>query len=268
MSRFESELGVYAKRLSVGYSTIGKQGLLKIVSIMNYLQDTASEHAHLIGRSGFDLADENLGWVIFRYHIEIKDHPCWQDEIIVRTRRFSCKNLYEIRLFNITKDKEELVNARGCWVMVNKKSGRPVRLSRFNTEQGNSDPETNYFENSSVGLESYFSEVIRVKVPHYKLQFKVETHDLDLNGHVNNAIFVKWGVESVPESILANFFPAKIDVIFNKESLYGDQIIAQTEICEVSGLPLTLHSIIREQDNVELANINICWQRYVTNYVR
>ncbi|MBF0113191.1 MAG: hypothetical protein HQK74_10730, partial [Desulfamplus sp.] len=109
MSRFESELGVYAKRLSVGYSTIGKQGLLKIVSIMNYLQDAASEHAHIIGRSGFDLADENLGWVIFRYHIEIKAHPRWQDEIIVRTRRFSCKNLYEIRLFNITKDKEELV---------------------------------------------------------------------------------------------------------------------------------------------------------------
>lgn len=298
----------YEKKVNIGYSTIGKQGVLKIVSIMNFLQDTASEHAALMGVSGFDLAKENLGWVIFRYHIEIMNNPAWQDEIAIRTDRFSCKNLYEIRNLTITmadngamvdgvqlnknrgqtrltdgilkrgetldkKNQEKpLVNARVCWVMVNRQNGRPVRLSRFMDKEfthnggllkkekcnNNKALQDNSIQNNE-GLESYFQDIIKPENIHYQLPFKVRMHDLDLNGHVNNAIFVEWGVETVPEEILSRFSPASIDVIFNKESLYGDSIVSQTEIGEDFGMPVTFHSIIRQQDQIELARLNICW---------
>lgn len=266
----ESGLSIYEKKSAIGYSTIGKQGTLKIVSIMNLLQDAALEHAHLMGISGFDLARQNLGWVIFRYHIEINNHPGWQDKITIRTHRFPCKNLYEIRLLTINREEEyqedQIVNAKGCWVMVNKKNGRPVRLSRFmDRESGFINEESSCSQNSetsneSEGLESHFPDVIGPETVHYQLPFKVRMHDLDLNGHVNNAIFVEWAVETVPEHILSKFFPATIDVIFNKESLYGDIIQSHTEIKEESGTPVTLHSIVRQQDQVELAILNICWQ--------
>ena len=266
----ESGLSIYEKKSAIGYSTIGKQGTLKIVSIMNLLQDAASEHAHLMGISGFDLARQNLGWVIFRYHIEINNHPGWQDKITIRTHRFPCKNLYEIRLLTINREEEyqedQIVNAKGCWVMVNKKNGRPVRLSRFmDRESGFINKDSSCSQNSetsneSEGLESHFPDVIGPETVHYQLPFKVRMHDLDLNGHVNNAIFVEWAVETVPEHILSKFFPATIDVIFNKESLYGDIIQSHTEIKEESGTPVTLHSIVRQQDQVELAILNICWQ--------
>lgn len=297
---------IYEKKMNIGYSTIGKQGVLKIVSIMNFLQDAASEHAACMGISGFDLAKENLAWVISRYHIEIKSHPAWQDKIIIKTDRFSCKNLYEIRSFTITLDEankimetippdygEErsirtdlsseredkairetqeklLLNAMVCWVMVNKKNGRPVRLSRFTNKEmyDTADSiESGLYQSgensgslqSGRGLESYFKELIKPGKIHYQLPFKVRMHDLDLNGHVNNAIFVEWGVETVPEEILSRFYPATIDVMFIRESLYGDIIISHTEIGEISGIPVTFHSIIRQQDQTELARLNICW---------
>ena len=59
----------------MGYSTMDDQGLMKIVSIMNFLQDTASEHAGYLGVSGFDLARHDFTWVIHRYQIEIHAHP-------------------------------------------------------------------------------------------------------------------------------------------------------------------------------------------------
>ncbi|MBF0468757.1 MAG: hypothetical protein HQK61_07720 [Desulfamplus sp.] len=279
---------IYEKKLNIGYSAIGKQGILKIVSIMNFLQDTASEHAAHMGVSGFDLARKNLGWVIFRYHIEILDHPFWQDKITIRTYRFSCRNLYEIRNLTITAENDKardtfppdsskeystenkkyqdqteygtknknpgkkLVDARACWVMINKKNGRPVRLSRFMDDR-------NSCEHGDQGVDSCFPEIIKPEKIHYQLPFKVRMHDLDLNGHVNNAIFVEWAVETVPEEVLSRFFPAVIDVVFNKESLYGDTIISHTEISKPSGLPITYHSIIRQQDQAELASLNICW---------
>lgn len=307
----------YEKKLNIGYSTIGKQGILKVVSIMNFLQDTASEHAARMGVSGFDLAKENLGWVIFRYHIEIINHPSWQDEIIIRTDRFSCKNLYEIRnitiktahnndftkinSFNtcqnqnsksnylsqkedpveIKNQDNELVNAKVCWVMVNKKNGKPTRLSRFmdkklcdnnvsikNKIAENGEDTSNNRDSASQNsneLEFHFPEIIKPEKIHYQLPFKVRMHDLDLNGHVNNAIFVEWGVETVPEKIISNFFPSNIDVVFNKESLYGDTIISQTEIRENNNSPITFHSIIRQQDQAELARLNISWQPLPSN---
>ncbi|MBF0376705.1 MAG: hypothetical protein HQK72_04400 [Desulfamplus sp.] len=305
MINIEENSNIYEKKTAIGYSTIAKHGTIKIVSIMNFLQDAASEHAHLMGISGFDLAKENLGWVIFRYHIEIKNHPDWQEKIRVQTYRFPCKNLYEIRVLTITKDVQknikneqenftspeikikerdnEFVNAKGCWIMINKKNGRPVRLSRFTDKElgfvdtnkqsviadviidKDSAQEPLSSKNIEVsekneGLESHFAEVIKPETIHYQLPFKVRMHDLDLNGHVNNAIFVEWGVETVPENILSKFFPATIDVVFNKESLYGDVIISHTEIRQESGNPFTLHSIIRQQDQAELARLNICWQ--------
>jgi len=298
---------IYEKKVNIGYSTIGRQGSLKIVSIMNLLQDAASEHSFCMGVSGFDLAKENLFWVVARYHIEIINHPAWQDKIAIRTGRFSCKNLYEIRNFIIMAEgydamkktpdgdsrnkskltasypqreeekmvqslEEPLITARSCWVMVNKKNGRPVRLSRFMDRavvQSQRREEPSLCQNiesllndcgrSHEGIESYFKEVINPENIHYQLSFKVKISDLDLNGHVNNAVFVEWAMETVPEGIISRFSPASIDVVFNKESLYGDTIISCTEIREKSGVVLTFHSIIRQQDQAELASLNICW---------
>lgn len=299
---------IYEKKVTIGYSTIGKHGLLKVVSIINFLQDAAAEHSASMGLSVFDLAKDNLAWVISRYHIEIINNQAWQDKIAIRTDRFSCKNLYEIRQFTIAKDdvaeimvnvpplsapaqtfpeyllsekgekrvidnlRQPLVSARVCWVMVNKNSGRPVRLSRFmdrvvdqnpvSTEDGNGqnrDSFTTNHLNKNESIESYFQEVVKPETIHYQSMFKVRMGDIDLNGHVNNAIFVEWGVETVPEEMLSNFSPASIDVVFNRESLYGDLIISHTEIRENSESPVTLHSIIRQQDRTELARINICW---------
>lgn len=308
----------YEKKVNIGYSTIGKHGIVKIVSIMNFLQDTAAEHSAYMGLSGFDLARENLAWVIFRYHVEIINNPAWQDEITIRTDSFSLKDLYEIREFTITEAeadeltvnisplsaqaqkssessisgiagkrvieslKKPFITARVCWIMVNKNSGRPVRLSRFMdkvidrnqvlTENGNAQNRDSAMNNplkEGEGIESYFHELIKPETIHYQLMFKVRMHDLDLNGHVNNAIFVEWGVETVPEEILSNFSPACIDVLFHKEALYGDLITSHTEIRKDSETMVTLHSIIRQQDQTELARLNICWnpvKKYKDSY--
>ena len=108
----------------------------------------------------------------------------------------------------------------------------------------------------------HFQDIEKPAKNDFQLPFKVRMHDLDLNGHVNNAIFVEWAVETVPEEILSRYTPMTIDVIFNKESLYGDTIVSITDLCNNTQLenPFTRHTIIRKEDGVELANLNIKWR--------
>ncbi len=241
----------HTQKTTIGYAAIGSQGTLKIVSILNFLQDAASEHASKMGVSGFDLAENNLSWVIYRYHINIFKHPAWQDGISIQTSRYPFKNIYEMRKFNIRDGAHEpLVEAVGAWVMVNRKNGRPLRLSRY------MPPEMCRSKEKDTPP---FSELQKPLSIDFELPFKVRMHDLDLNGHVNNAIYVEWAVETVPETIISNFQPAKIDVIFQKEALYGDTVISKTEIREKSLKISTYHSIIRKTDDIELARINVGW---------
>lgn len=245
---------IYEKQSRVEYSTLGSLGQLKIVSIMNFLQDAASDHASAMGMSGFDLSAKDLAWVITNYHVDILDHPRWQDSLTIKTWRSSWKNLYEIRRFLILNPSGSvLVQARAAWVMVRKDTGRPVRLSRFNPKAAeNTDTEDHT---------SLVQELLPVDRIDLELPFKIRMQDLDLNRHVNNAVYVGWAAETVPPSFLDNYRPAAIDVSFRRESFYGGAVLSRTCIGEEAGSPRTSHSIVHESTQTELSRIIIDWQR-------
>ncbi|MEA1966784.1 MAG: thioesterase [Thermodesulfobacteriota bacterium] len=244
---------IFQKYGEITYSALGSMGQLKIVNILNLLQDTAAEHASLLKISGFDLAKKNLAWVISKYRIKILSNPPWLEKLLIKTWRFPWKNLYELRHFQITgKNGAEIINATAAWVMVKKSNGLPVRLSRY--------LEKEMYTNNSTDITDPFHDLKKIEKIDFQLPFKIRMQDLDLNRHVNNAIYVGWAVETVPEDILNNFIPEKIDVLFQKESFYGDKITSKTEITEKNHNPLTLHSIISNNSKRELAFINILWK--------
>lgn len=244
---------IHTKKANIGYSCLDSLGKLKIVSILNFLQDAASEHASLMGVSGFDLARKNLAWVIARYQIEIKTLPNWMDDIKIETWRTPVKNLYELRQFRITNSHAlEIINARACWVMVKKENSRPVRLSRYLPDK--------YLTRGEETRAEDFQDLKSPLSVDYELAFKVRMHDLDLNGHVNNAIYIEWAVETMPEPLMLNHRPGKIKVAFQKESFYGVRILSKTQIIQTHDRLETLHSIMDIQQEMELARINIIWR--------
>ncbi|ACN14977.1 acyl-acyl carrier protein thioesterase [Desulforapulum autotrophicum HRM2] len=243
----------HISKTRIGYSTLDSLGELKIVSILNLLQDTASEHASDMGVSGFDLARENLAWVIVRYQIEIKTSPAWRDEIAIETWRTPINNLYELRQFRITDHNAlEIVTARAFWVMIKKANSRPVRLSRYMPDR--------YLEGESPEDIPSFKTLREPDRVDFELPFKVRMHDLDLNGHVNNAIYLEWAVETVPREFLLANRPEHLEVTFQKESFYGDKIVSITQIETIGNRSRTYHKIMEMQTKTERARINILWR--------
>lgn len=252
---------IFDQKIAIKYSDLDFKGRLKTISILNFLQDSSCIHASELGISGFDLEKKNFAWVISRYHIKIIKLPKWNDTIFINTWRTPCKNLYELREFNI-KDKNgtDIINATGIWIMVRKENCRPVRLSRFLPDVLSDE---NYFNsNLSVNEPDILNKKLRLpETVHREIPFKVRMHDLDLNQHVNNAVYLEWAVETIPQKLTALYRPQSIDVSFHKASFYGDNILSTTELLEDSADPVTLHSITgkRQDTPVELARVNIAW---------
>ena len=252
---------IFKQKVEIKYSDLDFKGRLKTISILNFLQDSSCIHASELKISGFELEKKNLAWVVSKYHIEIIKLPRWNDTIFINTWRTPCKNLYELRHFNI-KDKNgtDIINATGIWIMVKKENCRPVRLSRFLPDVMSNEKSLN--SDLSVSESDILNRKLRLpETIHCEIPFKVRMHDLDLNQHVNNAVYLEWAVETVPQKLTELYRPESIYVSFHKASFYGDNILSTAEHLENSSNPVTLHSITanRQDASIELARVNITW---------
>ncbi len=244
---------IYLKTIKNSFSNLGKSGELKIANIMNLLQDIAVEYALKLKISSQDLAQKNLFWIISRYQIEINGTANLNDNLTISITRGAHKRLYDLRWFKIeTESKKEIVKALGSWVIINKKTGSPCHLDTFMTK--------NMLCENSTDVKQFFDNLHVVQNIDYEQNFKIRTHDLDLNKHVNNATYVEWAVETLPEDILNTFTIKKINVTFLKESFFPGQVSSKAQVNNNSDNLVTHHSIFEINKPYELARINIIWK--------
>lgn len=243
---------IYEKKITVQYAETGINGKLKPVSILNYLQDIASEHTSALGVSAFDLFPRNLAWVVFRYHIHILRYPRWKDQLLIRTWRYPFNNLYELRQYEIFDDRDNLlVSSKSSWILTSISSKKPVRLNK------NLSPEL------MVGNQKVISNDLIALSPitgHDDSRFfNVRVHDLDFNRHVNNSVYVVWALESVSGEIIRTHRPKEITVNYLGESLYGDKITSHIQQLNTNPSYTYLHSIISSHSRKEITRLKTVW---------
>ncbi len=91
-------------------------------------------------------------------------------------------------------------------------------------------------------------------------KFRVRFDDIDLNRHVNNAVYALWASEAVDPEFRLTHTPYRIEIQFRKEGLIGEKIMVSTE-CNAA---ITCHSIkTYDGDNRELARARIEWKPLV-----
>jgi len=244
---------VFSQKSQLPYSAIGAGGQVKIDRILNMFQDAASQQCNQLGISGLDMAKKQLKWVMSRYQIQIHKNPQWLEPLELKTWRSPWKNLYELRYFSIVNQKqEELISALGIWILVKAENSKPVRLSphlpKYLMTPTQSCPE---LEKNDHDLDVFDHES----------EFKIRAHDMDLNQHVNNTVYVQWAMESMPLNLLNEFNPVNCTVSFLKESFYPDKIVSKVKIDFFPDTLITRHSIFQISSTLKLANLTMTWKK-------
>ena len=164
-------------------------GYIKMASLMQYLQEVAARHAEELGFGVDCLNKINSYWVLSNFRIEIKSLPKWNDEIIVKTWPSGHSRVIATREF-VAKDQNnsELFRADSHWMVLDKGRNRPKNLFRLEL----SLPKTGVkaLSGKLVRLEPQddYSRTDRITVPY---------SSIDLNGHVNNTEYVRWGIDAL-----------------------------------------------------------------------
>jgi len=237
------------KRYQIRSYECDRFGLLRIVTLMNILQDAADLSATSLG-FGFDFCIQNkLAWVGTNYCIDIKKMPKMHDIIQVQTWPSGENKFMALRDFTITNDKgEPIILATSQWVLVDALKKRPVSLGQYL-------PEFMYINERALDAE--FAKLPEFERVDFSKTFEARFDDIDLNVHVNNAIYPLWASESMNEDFHAKYIPSKVEISFKKECLCSQEVIVQTNLENL----ITNHSIKLTDDGKECAKIRITWQK-------
>lgn len=208
-------------------------GFASMVSVCNYLQEAAANHARALGVSMEQLEASNSTWVLARLRVEVGQYPQWRDEVVVETWPSGTERLFATREFLVRLDDGGSILARGtsAWLMIDRARRRPVRLPEFITNLERPDR-----DRALMGTDPAIPEA----GPDADVcEIRARYGDMDVNGHVNNVRYIEWAMEPVSPDILGSRRIARLDVQFKSEAVFGDAVIVAVESVGVedAGVP-------------------------------
>jgi acyl-ACP thioesterase len=221
---------------------------LSLIALLHFLQETAGSHATANG-FGFDsLGASKLFWVLSRLTLKVAAYPRWNDELLLRTWSKAPGALMGNRDFELLSAQGEVVAvASTAWIMVDVASRRPQRIERFGSSfphvlDRHAIPEPPE-KLPTVGEADETSEAREIALS-----------DMDMNGHVNNACYVRWALDAFPLHWQGGRVVKTLEVNFLHESRAGERYAVSARQASEK---IRSYSITRCEDGRELARLRV-----------
>ncbi|HSA97372.1 MAG TPA: acyl-ACP thioesterase domain-containing protein [Acidobacteriota bacterium] len=243
---------VLEKEFSVHSYETDARGLVKATALLNYLQDSAGEHAGRLGLGVLDLLKRDMTWVLSRYHILIRHLPAMGARLVVTTWPSGKRGLFATRDFEVADGAgRPVLSATSSWMVLD--------LVRKKTLEVSSVVGPEYAVDRRA-LEDAFASLPVLSASDAELRFRVESGHIDWNRHVNNAVYVQWALEAVPADVLRSLHPFDLEVSYRAEAVYGDEVVSAVRKIDGGGPdPAFLHRITNAATGVELARLRTRW---------
>ena len=237
----------YQKQYLVRSYECDKHQNLRLLTLMNILQDSADSSADILG-VGYDYCvAHNLAWVAANYHVKILRAPKIHENITIHTWPSEEKKLGAIRDYALfDAEGKLLVQASTQWVLINFVTKRPQSL-RDNLP---------FYDILPEKADNYeFTKLLPPERFDYEKIYAVRFDDIDVNNHVNNAVYPLWMSEAVTTDFRDSHTVAELEIAFKKPAVAGEKVIIKTALNGEQ----TYHQIFAENDGRELARGQIKW---------
>jgi len=247
----------YKMEFEVHYHEVNPYERATPLTILHYLEDAAISHSESVGQGIERLKAQKQAWILNEWHLQMDRYPVLGEKVMIETWSAGFERFYGTRDFLITDKHQKIIGrATSLWIFYNTERKRPSRIP------------PDFLEAYGVDL----TRAIKEPLGQYQIEegdqegeieqiFTVRRSDIDTNGHVNNANYLQWMLEVVPEDIYLNYHLAALKITYKKAATYGSSIRSKcvfpsqrvkTSVCR--------HVILGDNvDPQELATAKIVW---------
>jgi len=185
-----------------------RYGFLRPIMLMNFLQGAAESHAEELGAGRTYCESKGFAWVVTHNMVDIIELPRSKQEITLVTWPSYHDGLRAYRDFEIQDaNGRVLIRATSQWVLINLQTRRPLRLNENLQDWGSIDERA---------WDKEFN-----KAPQFDTQkthiVKCRYDDVDVNQHINNAVYAVWATESVGFEFRNSHELTGIEIYFEHE---------------------------------------------------
>ncbi|MCM1106002.1 MAG: thioesterase [Blautia sp.] len=205
----------------VRYSEVDAGGELTWQALMDYFQDCSVFHSeqHNIGIDY--LKEQHMAWMLSSWQICRNRMPRLAELVTVQTWAYDMKGFYGYRNFSINDSGgKRLAYANSVWILVDTKSGRPMRIPMEMPEK--------------YGMEERLPMDVcgrKLAVPgEYgeKEPFVVPSYFIDTNQHMNNSRYVQVALQYVPK----DFSVGEVRVEYRRAAKQADVMLPRVTVTE------------------------------------
>lgn len=240
---------VLTNNIKVKYSEMDHNLALKPFSLLNFLQDIASESAENLGFGYSYISKNNLAWFLIKYRMEFNEYPISIYDLTLKTQPRGYNKLFAYREFEILENDKQLGRVFSVWTLVDINNRVPVTISSAINGNKYMLP----YEKKKDDLS--FLKIKPISNISLSKEFEVRYNDLDVNGHANNGNYIVWAFEPLSLEFKTNHKIKTLDMLFKKEVRYGEKILVQVEIIDEKN---TVH-IIKNMNGDEICLIQCNW---------
>jgi acyl-ACP thioesterase len=236
----------YSCSYTVKTYDIDTQRRMKVASLVMLMQEAAMQNVIEMKLSAWDLEPLKISWVLLRKNLRINRLPMVEEKLRVETYPAGFEKFFTYRDYKVFDEKEELIaHSATTWLLLHTVERRMVRIPEFILA----------FEPQMPAGELCLPRP-KAKLPvfekssHDDIPFRVNWHDLDFNGHLNNVYYLQWMLETLPEDRLASDSLREMEILYKTEAHWKDRLTSGIQQVDERTY---LHSLVRVSDGKELA---------------
>jgi acyl-ACP thioesterase len=208
---------IWRERLRIEFCDVDPSGGITPFQVFDYFQKAAVRHAEDLDVGRRALVARGLVWILSRMSVSIERRLRLDEEAELRTWPRGVEKLFAVRDYDmIDAAGAPCVRGRSFWLLLDIEKRRPLPPSRWEiTLPANAGLDALCVSanglDEAAGLER-------------SAQRAVCYSDIDFNGHVNNARYVQWIQDSLPEAVLRGAKTIRLDINYLSEVKAGEQI--------------------------------------------
>ena len=193
----ERDERTFTRKVAVMPSDVGVDGRIKLRSLLNYFQDTAGLAVVDVEGTTTELLARGYAWVLMKYEMELAGElPMLDTSMDINTFHDPNHGYNTLRVFKAYSGGKLIVSAKTSWLLIDVNSRRPVKPLAHIPGIEDISPDERISPDFRE-IPEYGNNLASVEIP-------VMFHDLDYNGHVNNAVYFEWVHDYSPVDLLTH----------------------------------------------------------------
>lgn len=220
---------VFTQQFDIQSHHIGPDFEVSLQYLLGCMQTTADLHvdSHRLGWK--DLHAKGCFWAIYRMGLRINRLPRKYDHITVRTWANPPQGIFQPRSFEVVNQQGDVyLYAQSLWIILDDKSFQPITIE--------SVMDTDVV--SLLGGDHSFPIPLKVPLAKGETVFPAVTRnvlysDIDTNLHVNNTVYARWVLDSIPAEFLQSHRLSEMILNYVQQAHLGDTYdVAMTSMSE------------------------------------